>query len=124
MIKRILLVEDDPYQIEFLTQVFQKHLPNAELLSVGNCEDALTFLDAEDVDLVILDVLLHGRNSLEQASKIVLGPCHPAVMVLTGVNDSETQEQAMLAGVDAFVSKDTDVEHLVILIKTLLVNYS
>lgn len=124
MIKRILLVEDDPIQIDFLTQIFQQHLPNAELFSVGRCEDALTFLDAEDVDLVILDVLLHGRNSLEQANKIVLGPCHPAVMVLTGVNDVETQQQAMLAGVDAFVSKDTDVDHLITLVKTLLVNYS
>lgn len=87
----------------------------------GRCEDALTFLDIEDVDLVILDVLLHGRNSLEQANKIVLGPCHPAVMVLAAVNDSETQEQAMLAGVEAFVSKDINVDHLITLVKTLLV---
>lgn len=124
MNKRILLVEDDATQIELLTQLFQKHLPNAELISVSTCPAALQFLENEDVDLVILDVLLHGHNSLESASKIVYSPCHPCVVVLTGIDDTETQHQAMMAGVDAFVSKGVDNDYLVTLIKTLLVNYS
>lgn len=124
MIKRILLVEDDTVQIRFLTQVFQKHLPNAEVISVNTCPAALKLLEDEDVDLVILDVLLHGHNSLESARKIVHSPCHPCVVVLTGVDDTETQHQAMMAGVDAFVSKGVDHDYLVTLIKTLLVNYS
>lgn len=124
MIKRILLVEDDTTQVFLITQLFKKKLPNAELFSVGTFEEALEFLEETDVDLVILDVLLHGKNSLEYASKIVYGPCHPCVVVLTGIDDTETQQQAMMAGVDAFVSKGVSDDYLVTLIKTLLVNYS
>ena len=124
MKKRILLVEDDIIQIDLLTKLFRKHLPNAEVISVNTCLAALEFLEDEDVDLVILDVLLHGHNSLESASKIVYSPCHPCVVVLTGVDDTETRRQAMMAGIDAFVSKGIDDNYLVTLIKTLLVNYS
>ena len=124
MNKRILLVEDDVIQIDLLIELFRKHLPNAEVISVNTCPAALEFLEDEDVDLVILDVLLHGHNSLESASKIVCSPCHPCVVVLTGVDDTETQHQAMMAGVDAFISKGVDHDYLVTLIKTLLVNYS
>lgn len=124
MNKRILLVEDDVAQIELLTQLFQKRLPNVELISVNTSPAALKFLENEDVDLVILDVLLYGYNALESASKIVYSPCHPCVVVLTGVDDTETHHRAMMTGVDAFVSKGVDNDYLVTLIKTLLVNYS
>jgi DNA-binding NarL/FixJ family response regulator len=124
MMKRILLVEDDTTQVFLMAQLFKKSLPNAELFSVGTFEQAFDFLEETDIDLVILGVLLHGNNSLKHARKIAYGSCHPCVVVLTGVDDAETQHQAMMAGVDALVSKEVSNDHLVTLIKTLLVNYS
>ncbi|MEP1094017.1 MAG: response regulator [Cyclobacteriaceae bacterium] len=71
-IKRILLVDDDDIFLVLGTITIEKLFPEAEIFTVPHGEEALDFLQENDVDIMFLDLnmpILDGWEVLEELAK-------------------------------------------------------
>ncbi len=114
---RILIAEDE----ERLRKVIKKYLMNEgyDVLEAGNGEEALTVLDMEEVDLIILDVMMpvmDGWLTLKTIRKTSQIP----VMMLTARTDEEDTVFGFELGADDYVAKPFRARELVARVKALL----
>jgi CheY-like chemotaxis protein len=63
MIKRILVVDDDPDIVEYLCTFLGDH--GYEVLAADASASALAVLEGTQVDAVVVDVLMPGRSGLD-----------------------------------------------------------
>jgi DNA-binding NarL/FixJ family response regulator len=88
--------------------------------AVPDVERALVDLGRNEVDVVLLDYHLHGRNGMEllQAMNPWMkwaegGEHRPAVLVCTGFADDALESQARLMGARGVLAKDRMASDLV-----------
>lgn len=103
----ILLAEDDPY-IQLLVR---RKLENAgyEVRAYSTGEEALTSLLSGDSlpEIILLDIMLPGRDGLEICREIKdrLGTDAPRVIILSARGQEEDVNAAQAAGADAYLIK-------------------
>lgn len=116
---RVLVVDDDPEILTFLERLLGQH--GLECTSAGSGEAALERLEAEPVDLVLLDVRLPGIDGIEVCRRIRarLGPALP-VLLLTAAADADALQRGYAAGADDFLAKPPDPRGLVLKLRALL----
>ncbi len=107
---RVLIVEDEPLIAQRLERMCRELLGDQlESLRVsGMFADAQARLDETPIDLMLLDLNLHGRDGLELLKSSVAGPLHTIVV-------SANTDQALRAfeyGVLDFVPKPFTQERL------------
>ena len=120
--KRILLIEDDIYQITYLRIIFRDYLPTIQLIAVETWEDALVKLSSEHFDLIILDMNLPDAEGLDVIAQINSANKIP-ILVLTGSIDENLERQARILDVSDFVTKDVSTHSFISLIKSTLIDY-
>lgn len=102
---RVLLVDDSAT----IRAVVGQHLKTAgyEAALVGTGVDALKWLDAEHADAVLLDVNLPDIDGFDVCRRIKADPrtYHIPVIVLTSLDDAESELAAIEAGADDFITK-------------------
>ena len=115
----ILLVEDDPSDVELTRRALQRAKLQNRVWIVGDGVDALAFLRREGPhhgvprpDLVLLDLLLPNLDGRDVLMRIREEPRWQAlpVVVLTG-SDAEHEQLAALAA-DGFLTKPVDFARL------------
>ncbi|MGE5257594.1 MAG: response regulator [Hyphomicrobiales bacterium] len=68
--KRLLAVDDEPDVLDSLAELVLAEAPRCRIEKAGNYEDALTLLEANPYDLVVLDIMgVRGFDLLETAVK-------------------------------------------------------
>ncbi len=106
---KILVCDDHALFREGLELVLAQLDPEAELLGVGNAEDALACLRerAGDLDLVLLDIALPGMDGF-QALEAIRGefPAVPTVLVSASERASDARK-ALDGGAAGFIPKST-----------------
>jgi two-component system, NarL family, nitrate/nitrite response regulator NarL len=116
---RILLVDDHQSFLWGLVKLIESDGPGMKV--VGTASDvpqALAIAEREQLDIILLDVDLHGVNSLDSMSdflKITTAP----LLILTGVRDAEMHDRAMLAGARGVVQKEESAEVILKAIKSV-----
>jgi DNA-binding response OmpR family regulator len=103
--KRILVVDDQP----FVALVIRVNLAREqyEVLSCQDPVDVLRRFETLAPDLLILDLCMPVLNGVELCRRIRLtrtGERVPIIM-MTGHGDSASEEEALQAGVSAFMTK-------------------
>ena len=98
---RILIVEDDPDNLETLGLLFTTWQYDVRLAESG--ERAIALATVEPVDLVLLDMGLPGIQGEEVARILTALPSPPYIIAYTGYERLE--RAALEAGCDAFVVK-------------------
>jgi len=103
--KRVLLAEDEPNIAVSLQFLLNRAGYEVRILESG--ADALREARAWAPDLMILDVMLPEMDGLEVLAKLrAEAPGRPLpVLMLTAKGARETQEAALSAGADAFITK-------------------
>ncbi|GGF65384.1 hypothetical protein GCM10011332_19350 [Terasakiella brassicae] len=107
-----ILVVDDDLIIRKLVSGFlsQKGYDTA---TCNNAGDALTHLENQAVNLVVLDHLMDpGMNGLEMLKHLRTQGSHVAVVMLTGAEEHEVIVEAMQAGAQDFILKTGGNEFL------------
>ncbi|MDD3353186.1 EAL domain-containing protein [Zoogloea sp.] len=102
----VLMVDDDP--LTRLVAGTALREGGFRVSEAASGEEALARLDREDVpDLVLLDVMMPGLSGFEVCCQLRARPWGALVPVimLTGLEDSESVEQAFDAGATDFISK-------------------
>jgi DNA-binding response OmpR family regulator len=108
---RVLIVEDDPDTLVILRVNLQA--AGIEPILAGDGRTAITRIEAEDPDAVLLDVLLPGIDGwtvLEELHE--MGDPVP-VIVCSGKNNLSDIQRARELGAVAYLTKPFDIDRLV-----------
>jgi two-component system response regulator PilR (NtrC family) len=99
----VLVVDDEEVLQDVLTTLVRRegHRP----LSAKTGEDALTVLEREDVDLVLLDLMLPGISGMEVLQKIRETDPDQVVVMITAYSSIEGAIEAMRLGAFHYIPK-------------------
>lgn len=115
--KNILVVEDEAN----LQILYQQELSEVgyDVITTGSGEEALSILEKEKIDLVVLDIRLSGINGLEALEEMLLKNKNLKVVINTAFANYKDDFSSWLA--DAYVIKSADLTELISTINELLV---
>jgi len=114
--KTVLVVDDDD-AIRMLIEMELKE-EGYQVLTASNAKDALKMVEAEQLDLVILDIRMPGMDGLEALPRI-LG-LKEGLKVILNTAYSQYQESFMSWAADAYIIKSADLSELKAKVKELL----
>jgi putative two-component system response regulator len=119
-IGRVLIVDDDPQTRSVLARILSAD--GFAVTVVGDGDAALSLLPAHPPDLILLDVILPGRNGFEICHAIKSDPATrlTPVVLMTGMHDRQRRLEGIAAGADDFLTKPFDVEELRVRARSLL----
>lgn len=102
---KVLIVEDDPMVAMINEQYVCKNPQFVVAASCRNGQEALDFLNANNVDLIVLDVFMPYMDGIETLKKIREKKIAAEVIMVTAANDSATIEETMHLGVIDYLIK-------------------
>lgn len=115
-----LIVDDDRKILDYVaTHLINEHIRTHTFLSG---ETALHFLEKEDVDIAIVDIMMKGMDGFELCQKLKEDYELPVIM-LTARDALSDKERAFLSGTDDYVTKPFEVKELLFRIKAVLRRY-
>jgi signal transduction histidine kinase len=116
----ILMIDDERSDRE-ITHI-QLAQEGYHIRSASNGTDALRMIAEESPDLILLDVILPGRDGYEIAADIKKDPANrnTPVILITALNDREARLRGLASGADDFLSKPIDGAELRARIRNLL----
>lgn len=102
MSNRILIVEDETSIAEFI-EVYLKN-EDFEVYKCITAEEALKIIDTKEFDLVLLDIMLPGKDGFFLCKKIREEYQYPVIM-LTSINDEASKINGLALGADDYITK-------------------
>ena len=102
---KVLIVEDDP-MVAMINEKYIKRNKNFEM--VGICNDggsALSFIENNETDLLILDVYMPQMDGFETLRRIRNKKLSVDVIMVTAANDREALEEALHLGIVDYLVK-------------------
>jgi DNA-binding response OmpR family regulator len=109
---KILIVDDEPAQSRGLSRAIRLRRPDYTVLTSGDGIEAVSLLEAQQVDLVLTDLQMDAMNGFELLSW--LSQYRPSVLAfaMTGESGADTEARlSELGAVEAF-SKPLDIDAL------------
>lgn len=116
--KKIMVV-DDSVVIRKMVEIALENEP-IDVVSAPTGKEALSKLDEENIDLIILDLMLPDLNGLDILKAIKAASSNLPVIILTGKDSSKDLELAKEYGAEDFITKPFKDEDLVSKVKSLL----
>ena len=107
--RRILIVDDDPLLLQFLTEVIGH--AGYETVAATSGEQALQLIAEREPDMALLDITMPGMTGLELARHLKEHTSVP-FMFLSAIGDSESSRQAAANGAVGYLVKPVDAERL------------
>lgn len=108
----ILFVDDEPLTRKLLTQAAT--IMGHQAITAGNEEEALRLAQEARPDLIVTDVNLNGRRSLQMIQQLRSLPetSHIPIVTLSALNLSEIQSEARASGAVASLEKPIRLQEL------------
>ena len=105
MDRKILLVEDDSDDAEFLRLSLAKHNGSVDVTCTGSISDAVSALDNQRFDVVLLDLNLPDGRGVECVEKIQKADELVPIVVLSGHADEDFAVEILNRGVQDYLVK-------------------
>lgn len=106
---RLLVVEDDPlfrrYILAALAKAGRNGAQPTQAQTVGSLQEALAALAADHPECVLLDLGLPDSQGLGTLEALLKAAPSVPVVVLTGTEEADLADQALLAGAQDFLEK-------------------
>ena len=117
---KILLVDDEPDILEFLSYNFRKN--GFVVVTANNGIQGILQANIERPQLIISDILMSSMDGIEMCKKIRnMEPFyHIPFIFLTAVSDDYKVLYAMTSGADQFISKPIRFEYLLSMVNQLM----
>lgn len=116
-ISKILIVDDSPTEALFMSDLLGKK--GFKVSVAGNSEQAMSRLEAEAFDLILMDVVMPGQNGFQLTRTITRDPRFTDVPVImcTSKNQETDRVWGMRQGAKDYVVKPVVPEELIAKIK-------
>jgi DNA-binding NarL/FixJ family response regulator len=117
---RILVVDDEPFNVDYLQQELESH--GFVIETAANGVEALERVAASPPDLVLLDVMMPELDGIAALRILKADPETRLipVVLMTALNAVEDRIRGIEAGADDFLSKPVDERELLARIRTAL----
>src|SRR5580765_7861697 len=115
---RILLVEDEPRMANVIAKGLREHSYAVDLAVDG--EEALYQTSINDYDLILLDVLLPGRDGFEVCRELRARRDSTPVLMLTARATVDDRVTGFDAGADDYLTKPFSFRELLARVRALL----
>jgi len=113
---RVLIVDDEPRIVKFL-QVKLKS-SGYEVLSAGSGKEALELVQAQEPDIVVLDIVMPGMDGLETLKQIRTVSGVP-VIILSARRENAEKIKGLKLGADDYLAKPFSPDELVARIEAI-----
>lgn len=114
--RRILVVDDEPNMPWLFRELFRED----HILSADSGDSALRVLAGNDIDLVMLDLRLPGKDGIRVLESMKnIAPDVPIIM-MTAYGDVKTAVQAMKLGAHDYIAKPFDNEEVRLIVEGAL----
>jgi excisionase family DNA binding protein len=109
--RRLLLVDDDPKQLEALSRVFKAHSERIDVATVTNGVDALVQIGSIKPHVAVIDVVMPNVDGIEVCRRLKANPETAGIRIVltSGHLTPEVEKQAIAAGADAVAPKPLDI---------------
>ena len=114
----ILVVEDDTNARKLMKAVLER--AEYSVLTATNGEEALSLLDSNHVDLILLDIMMPGMDGYTLVSELRAAGSTIPVLMVTAKQLPADKRKGFLAGTDDYMTKPVDTEEMLLRIKALL----
>jgi DNA-binding response OmpR family regulator len=115
---RILVVDDDP-DIGVMLKMMLEYKGYSTVVA-ERAEEAMEALDADNIKLIIMDMLLSGVNGTDVCTTLKNDPVKKDIPVIMISAHPNAREVCMNAGADDFIAKPFDMRDILTRIHTLV----
>jgi DNA-binding response OmpR family regulator len=116
---KVLVVDDDPDIVEAVSICFALRWPDTELVDAPDGTTALAAFEAEDPDVIILDLGLPDMSGLE-VCKTIREDSQVPILILTARGGELNKVQGLEMGADDYITKPFSHLELLARIKAVL----
>ena len=113
IVKKILIADDEPDILE----IVQYNLQNEgyEVATAKNGNEAIELAKRFNPDLIILDIMMPGKNGIEVCNILRMQPAFNDTLIifLTALSDEGTEVKGLETGADDFITKPVSPKVLV-----------
>lgn len=117
---RLLLVDDHPMLRRGISELLSLEDDVEVVGEASNGQEALAFLENNDVDLVILDHKMPVMTGIETLREIKARNINTKTVLFTVSDSGEDVQEALKLGVDGYLLKDMEPELIIIDIRKIL----
>ncbi|MCY1590307.1 response regulator transcription factor [Staphylococcus pettenkoferi] len=118
---KCLVVDDDPRILHYVATYLQRE--GLKVVSESSGEAALDYLETNQVDITIVDIMMNGMDGFELCETLKADYEDLPVIMLTARDALSDKERAFLTGTDDYVTKPFEVEELMFRIRAVLRRY-
>ena len=118
MPERILIVDDEPFNLDLLEQELRDLGYDVERARDG--VEALARAESYRPDLILLDYMMPGMNGLEVLQEIRKGESDVPVVMITAHGSIDIAVQAMKLGAQDFIPKPFEPDHIALIVRKAL----
>ena len=115
----IVIVDDDPLVRSALSLMLGGQPDIAVVGEAGDGQEGLQLCADVHPDIVLMDIRMPVLNGLEATRRLVTEENGPRIIVLTTFDADELVLEALAAGADGFLLKDTPPDAIVTAIRTV-----
>ena len=118
---KILAIDDNPDNLTVLRAIVLDRLPEVRFLTAPDGAKGLELAEAEDPDVILLDILMPGMDGYEVCRKLKEDTRLQTIPVLflTAQSDRDSHVKALEAGAEGFLSKPFDEIELTVQIRVM-----
>lgn len=107
MKQRVAIVDDEKFICESIASLINKSLIFECIHLFGCAEDAIHQLPDLDIDIVLMDIHLPGKNGIDCIELLKPHCPNTLFIILTSVEDAESVFRALKAGAIGYLTKTT-----------------
>jgi two-component system alkaline phosphatase synthesis response regulator PhoP len=112
-VKKILIADDEPDILEIIQYNLQAE--GYDVVTAKNGNEALDFAKKYHPDLIILDIMMPGKNGIEVCNLLRMQPVFNDTLIifLTALSDEGTEIKGLETGADDYLTKPVSPKILV-----------
>jgi len=116
---KVLIVDDDPINIELLEGYLSK---DYDILKAYDGNEAIIIVEVNPPDIILLDLIMPGINGYKVCKKLKDDhkTNHIPIIIVTSLHETEDRNKAIEAGADDFITKPFDIIELTVRVKSHL----
>lgn len=107
----ILSVDDDGFNQELASAIFEEY-PNINVIQAGHGKEAISLLEKEHVDIILLDLLMPEMNGLETLKYLKASNEYIHIPVIVVTSKEDEKKATYKLGANDFISKPYNPEEL------------
>jgi two-component system invasion response regulator UvrY len=117
---KILIADDHAIVRKGLIELLQEAFPAVIAFEAMNSQQAIDIVSREDLDVILLDISMPGRNGIETLKQIRAQGIKAPVLMLSMHPEDQYAIRALKAGASGFINKETATEELLTAIQKIL----